>query len=318
MTATPITETVSDFLLSGQQAGWSTQTIRSYGWHLAELTTWLDERNVETTEEITARLVRQYGAMITVKWQPPTCKLAVTAIRSWLKWAADENLADIGLGKVLKTPKIPETIQRTVSAEEVEAMLASCGQIYDSGLTPSQSYCVGVRNQALVALLFDSMLRAGELCNLCLGDVDMEKRTLFVRKGKGGADGMAHFADATAGYLKAWLEMRPFVAVEGCEALFVGITGNKPGQGITSNGLRAILRGVSKRAGVRQLGPHAFRRGGAVQAVINGASSRVVRDMGRWKRLSMVETYTRGLDANIMHEKYAPMRAVGSAQSDPA
>ena len=315
---TAITETVSDFLLSGQQAGWSTQTIRSYGWHLAALTAWLDERNVEATEEITARLVRQYGAMITVKWEPATCKLAVVAMRSWLKWAADENLADIGLGKVLKTPKIPETIQRTVSAPEVEALLASCGQLYDSGLTAGQSYSVATRNLALVALLFDSMLRAAELCKLRVDDVDMDQRAVFIRKGKGGSDGMAHFSEATAEYLKDWLDLRSFVALEGCDALFVSVTGNTPGQGLTTNGLRAILRALSKRAGVRHLSPHAFRRGGAVQAVINGASSRVVRDMGRWRRLQMVEVYTRGLDASSMHEKFAPMRAVAAAQPDPA
>jgi integrase/recombinase XerC len=307
---TAITEAVQDFLMTGQQAGWSQGTVKSYAWHLAALETWLADQQVDAMDQITGRLVRRYGAGISARWQPATCKLAVTAIRSFLKWGADENLCDIGLGKMLKTPKIPETIQRTVTAPEVETLLASCAHLYESGLTAGQSYSVGMRNLALVSLLFDSMLRAAELCGLRVGDVDIEARSVMIRKGKGGADGMAHFSELTAEYLKDWLELRPFVALENCNALFVSVTGNSPGQALTPNGLRAILRAMSKRAGVRPLSPHAFRRGGAVQAVLNGAPTRVVRDMGRWRRLNMVEVYTRGLDGATQHGRYAPMGAV--------
>jgi site-specific recombinase XerD len=309
-----IQQAIDDFLLTGKQAGWSKATVKTYRWHLDQLADWLAQRDVTTPDRITARLVRAYGAGMTDGWEPATCKTAVIAIRSWLKWAADAELADIGLDAVLKTPRVPENIQRTVDAGEIDALLAFCERPYESGgLTASQGYCVNVRNRAIVALLFDALLRSGELCGLRVDDVDMEKRSVMIRKGKGGSDGIGHFSEATAVYLADWLKLRPFVALESCDALFVGVTGNTPGQGITSYGLRSIMRGLSKRAGVRHLSPHAFRRGGAVQAVINGASSRVVRDMGRWRHLDMVEVYTRSLDANTLHDKYAPMHAVRGA-----
>lgn len=303
-----IKEHMQDFLLSGRQGGWSAATVKTYTWHLDRFTAWLDDG--AGFDDLTPRVLRSYSASTRDWWAPATCKTAVVVIRSLLSWAADEDLCDRDLVKVLRLPKVPTRIQRTVTADEVGRLLATCERPYTSGLSDSQGHAANLRNRAIVALLFDSFMRAGELCNLRVADVDVEKRTVIVHNGKGGKDRMARFSTATVPLVEAWLKLRPFVASAECDHFFVGITGNTPGERLTTNGLRVILRRLGSRAGIPHLSPHSFRRGAAVQAIRNGASSRTVQNWGGWAHMNMIETYTRAFDGAELYDQYPPMGAV--------
>ena len=312
-------ETIETFVLVGRQAGWSKATVTQYRWHLTRLALWLERHDVTAVDGITARLLLEYGAYQRDHWAPNTCKIQTIAIRSFLKTLVDQGLCSPELVKVLRVPRIKQRLQRTVTGDEVATMLASCDVPYQTAMTSAKAHALMLRNRAIVMLLFDSLLRAAELCHVRVEDIDADTRFLLVREGKGGKDGMVRFSEATAVHLRAWLEIRPFVALESEDALFVGITGNTPGQHLTPSGLRRIVRGISQRAGIKEATPHAFRRGGAVQAVRNGASSRVVMEWGRWNHLAMLETYTANMSAMDLYDTYAPMNGVekSATEGDP-
>lgn len=196
-----------------------------------------------------------------------------------------------------------------MEASEVEAMLRACEAPYGAGLTPAQGSAARLRNAAIVAVLFDCLLRASELCRLDLQHVYRDRRRLEVR-GKGGGEALVRYSEATGEYLAAWLEVREGYAAPGVAALFTAITGNAPGQRLTTNGLRIVLRRLGERAGVENVSPHAFRRGGAVQAVENGAPDRMLQLHARWAKTDMIETYTRPLRADERFDDYSPMRAL--------
>lgn len=312
-------ETIETFVLVGRQAGWAKTTVTQYRWHLNRLAMWLERHDVTAVDGITARLLLEYGAFQRDHWAPATCKTQTVAIRSFLKTLVDQGLCSPELLKVLRVPRVKQRLQRTVTGAEVATMLASCDVPYKTAMTDAKAHALMLRNRAIVMLLFDSLLRASELCDLRVDNVDVDTRFLLVREGKGDKDGMVRFSEATAEHLRAWLDVRPFVALECCDTLFCGITGNTPGEHLTPSGLRAIVRGISQRAGIKEATPHSFRRGGAVQAVRNGASSRVVMEWGRWNHLAMLETYTANMSAMDLYDDYAPMNGVekSATEGDP-
>ncbi len=183
---------MDEFLLAGQANGWSPLTVRQYERHLAWLAGWLEEHGATTLEEVTRTLLRQWLAAQRERWSPATCKVAVTVLHSWLRFCEEEGHGGGSLVSAVKVPRVPETVQRAVDRHEVEALLHACEEPATSGLTPAQAEAARLRNAAIVAVLFDSILRASELCGLDVGDVYLERLRLAVRrKGAGGLAGGA-------------------------------------------------------------------------------------------------------------------------------
>lgn len=305
---------IDEFLLAGQANGWSRATHRQYDRHLSWLAGWLEEHGATALEDVTRTLLRSWLAEKRQNWAPATCKVAVTVLRSWLAFCEAEGYGGANLATAVKVPHVPERVQRAVDRHEVEAMLHVCEEPARSGLTPAQGEATRLRNAALVAVLFDSILRASELCGLDVGDVYPDRLRLAVKR-KGGKEQLVRFSERTADYLREWLLVRPGFAAPGETALFTAITGNTPGCRLTTNGLRIVVKRLAERAGVADLSPHAFRRGGTVQAIELGAPDRMVQLHGGWSKVSMVTTYSRTLVADERFDAYQPMRAVNGAKS---
>jgi len=107
---------------------------------------------------------------------------------------------------------VKERIQRTLTADEVRALVDAC----------DSETVAGRRDQAIVSLLVDSGLRAGELCRLRVAGVVLEAGLLVV-VGKGGDEETVPFGDVTARRLQAWLDVRSASATEGVDTVFVSL-----------------------------------------------------------------------------------------------
>lgn len=297
----------SEYLTAGKASGWSPATVAQYGWHLARFGAWLAEEGVTDPARLSRSLLRSYGATLADQYTPSTRRVSAIAIRSWLRWMAEEELLPQGneLATAIKVPRVPKQSQRTAMPEEVQAMLAACDEPL-KGLSERDDRAVRCRNAAMVTLLYDSMLRASELCRLNLEHVQMAYLRLVVT-GKGGKRALVRFGPDAAERLQTWLLVRPEVAEAGCQALFVAVGGNTPGCQLTSSGLRVIIRRLGERAGVDPISPHAFRRGSAVAQIMAGAPSRLVQMNGRWDDLRMVELYTQQVDAAAEYDQYSPV-----------
>ena len=300
-------DAVVEYVLDGSQV-WAVRTIDQYRWHLDRWRDWLAGHGVVALSDVSRRLLREWSVGIRLTWSPATCRTAVIAVRGFLRWCEAEGFVSGGLSAVLRVRSVPKRVQRTVTPGEVSRVLAVCRPV--SGMTAVEAEATGLRNVALVSLLYDSLLRAAELCALGVGSVDVVTRRVLV-VGKGGGERLVPFSAATGQRLHAWIEERDRWAR--CSALFVSIRGSTPGSGITPSGLRVIIRKLGQRAGVAGLSPHAFRRGGATAALVNGASTRFVQGVGGWSSVSMVETYTQALQTTTeMYDRFAPMSGVDS------
>jgi integrase/recombinase XerD len=285
---------LKEYLLALRQEGKSDATRRNYAWHLGKLFEWLADRQVDRPDDVSRSLLREWGAELYDYWATATIKQAVSAARSFFNWCYEEKLVKENVGKALKVPRVKDRIQRTLSAEEIVALINAC----------DTDTMKGLRDRALVSLMVDSGLRAGEVCHLEITDIALEQGVLAV-VGKGGDMDFAHFSPITAKYLQPWLEVRP--ALPRVTTLFVSIGGLTPHHPLTERGLRIILKNLGEKAGVSGVSPHAFRRCFACIVTEAGASSRSLQLFGRWEDIRMVQRYTKALKAAKLYPQYSPM-----------
>ncbi len=297
---------VDQFLVTGRAAGWSAATVKQYRWHLEQFAT---HSTAADLTDITKPLLRSYVANIRDDWQPATVRVAVITLRSFVRYCFEEELLPRDLSAALKVPKVPTKEQRAASVQEVQALLHAA-QHLPTGLTGTQSNATTARNIALISLMFDSIPRAAEVCRINLCDLDLDQNLVTLHR-KGGKVTTTAFSPETGRLLTSWLNYRPTVATDP-HALFVAITGPNPGARLTTHGLRTIIRKLATKAGIPHLSPHAFRRGGTVAALENGAPTEVLRRHGGWEKIDMIETYSRTLNAQVEMRKYSPMNGVNN------
>lgn len=197
----------------------------------------------------------------------------------------------------LPFPKVHNREQRALKAYQLLELLT----VQDT------STVTGRRNVALVALLADTGLRASEVCNLQLADVDLDNRRLTATI-KGGGQGVGVFSETTRDILRLWLDTRPAVALPATATLFCSVGGNTRGKPLTRDGLRVIMRYMGRLLGVK-LSAHDFRRTMATLATRNGAPARVLQVAGRWSDIKQVERYTASITAEDF-DRYSPVHVL--------
>ena len=172
---------------------------------------------------------------------------------------------------------------------------------------PSAPY--GLRNRAILEMLYSTGLRRAEALALELSDVDRRRRAVLVRCGKGGKDRVAPIGRRALAWLDKYLaEARPELAERSTtELLFITSTG----RAILPNHLSAVVRKYLKRAGVAKPGAcHLFRHTAATLMLEGGADVRYIQAMLGHESLSTTQIYTHvSIDKlREVHEQTHPAR----------
>lgn len=292
-----IADTIDEFLAAKRQEGRSAATIVQYRWHLNRLAEHLAALGVHQLDHITRAQLRHYAADLLDAYAPATVRVAVVATHSYLHWCQLETYLTSDLSKALRYPRVPLRQQRTLSRDDITALLSLCDANPDAR---------SLRDAAIVATLIDSGIRRAELVRLTLPDLNIDAGRLRVTR-KGGDQSYAYIGAATAIRIGRWLSVRPTVVHPGIHHLYVAVGGARPGHPITPEGLRSILRRLGDAAGVQDVSPHAFRRAFATLRLENGDSTRAVQALGGWKKIDMVERYSQAIDLSRLARQNAPM-----------
>lgn len=212
--------------------------------------------------------------------------VALACTKKYLAWAYGQLHPALGAKIKRIRGKVPRTIDSSLAIELLSSFDTMSAK--------------GARDLAIASLLLDTGLRASEVCRLQQADTDTEHRKLQVLV-KGGAWEWAIFTEETAQHIEHWKRFRERLNPRGF--LFVHC---QTGEGLTAEGLNAIVREWGKKIGVK-MSPHDFRRGMATIASEGGAPDRLIMENGRWKSTQMVTRYTRGLKLEAMRN-FLPMK----------
>ncbi len=294
---------IREFVLVLRGKGCVTDTIERYQRHLTALAKWLAKRDVTHLSEITPLLLREWVVEIQERpdWSATTARVAASIVHSFLGWCHQEELITRRILDSLTIPKAKTMVQRTMSEDEIQRMLDSCDD------TP-----MGIRNAALIAMLYDTGFRASEICRLELDglyfDAEIYGQTVnyCVVETKGGDEQFGFFEAEARAYLERWLDIR--VAKPGVNTVFVSLGGNTPGSPLTRFGLRSIVERMGENCGVAGATPHAFRRAFACALDDAGASSNTIAKLGRWSDIRLVQRYTQARQAGRQFHLFSPMK----------
>ena len=208
-----------------------------------------------------------------------------SAVRRFLAWAAEngELVADpaASMRRESRTQWQPANV---ISESDVVSLLDA----------PDESI-VGLRDRALLELLYSTGLRCAEVSALDLGDVDLTEGIVFVRNGKGAKQRIVPIGSAAIAAMRQYLiHARPFlVRHPNVRAVFV--VGHCRGKGLRlrGGGIRYVIERVARRAGVtRRVTPHTFRHSFATHVLRAGADLRHVQELLGHSRIDATERYT--------------------------
>ena len=183
------------------------------------------------------------------------------------------------------TMRTPKTLPGVPTEDELRAVLAACPETLE-----------GVRNRAILLVLADSGLRAGEVLRLLVEDWRPSDRGLFVRAGKGRKDRVSFIGSTTTRALKTWLARH---AAPSSEAVLFC---DRPGRPLKNRRLVQILHRLSTNAGLshhRRLHPHALRHFATKSWLRGGAGLDEVRRLLGHESLSTTLRYSSLVGADL-------------------
>ncbi len=207
-----------------------------------------------------------------------------TAVRVFTAWAVRSGRADGDPGASLGSPKAHKSLPPALSAAEARALLDAAAVRADDG-SPT-----GLRDVAILELLYATGIRVGELCGLDVDDVDRGRRVLRVL-GKGRKERTVPYGVPADRAIGQWLESgRPALVVPGAgAAMFLGARGRRIDQ-------RAVRTVVHKRLAdvpeAPDMGPHGLRHTAATHLLEGGADLRTVQELLGHASLATTQIYT--------------------------
>lgn len=279
--------------------GYSPKTIDRYHVSLALFADWAAERGVTQPRDVTRPIVERYqrwlfhyrqsnGRPLTFRSQ--TARLV--ALRQFYRWLARSHRVLVNPTAELELPRVPRWQPRgAMTVAETEDVLAQ----------PCLDSPDGLRDRAVLEVFYSTAIRASELAELHIFDLDAARGTLSVNAGKGGRSRVVPIAERAVAWCEKWLlDGRPALAVPPDDnRLFL----NNRGGPLTAKRLTAIARKHLDAAGIVKPGScHLFRHTCATLMLEGGADIRYIQELLGHAELSTTQLYT--------HVSIGPLKAV--------
>lgn len=297
-----LSELIVDFLeyLEVEQNR-SQKTAENYHLYLMRL---VDFSEDTTAEKIDDELIRKWRLWLArfkdtngQELSKITQSYHLIALRSFLKYCAKRSIKTLAPNRV-ELPRVSRKQVSFLSAEELQ-------RLFDQ-IKPDT--IIGLRDRAIVALLYSSGLRVSELTKLNKGNVNLGRREFMVR-GKGQKDRLVFVDDSAAQLIKQYLSRR----TDTLQPLFVRYGGHEAidqsgdfGR-LTPRSIQRIVSHYAKLAGLtKQVSPHTLRHSFATDLLMNGADIRSVQTLLGHSNISTTQIYTHITDPRLreVHGKY--------------
>lgn len=273
-----------------RERNYSEDTVHSRRGLLKKFFAWCDDRGIEKLTEITLPLMERYqkhlyryrnektGLPLAFGTQGRT----ISNLREFFRWAVRRGYIVYNPAADLELPRPEQRLPKYIlTAEEVEKILVSI----DTN-TPE-----GVRDRAIIETLYSTGMRRKELSGLNIFDIDADRGTVMVRRGKGKKDRLIPIGErATRWIAKYMLEVRPkFIRGDNSKAVFLSVNGNE----INPDQISVIVKKIVESSGVEKKGAcHLFRHTMASLLLENGADIRFIQAMLGHAKISTTEIYT--------------------------
>lgn len=260
-------------------------TVRAYVGDVAGLLDHAHRMGIEEPRDLDLRVLRSWLARQQASGRSRTTMARrATAARVFTAWLHHTGRHPHDVGAPLGSPKAHRTLPSVLREDEARALLDA------AALAARDSGAVGLRDVAILELLYATGIRVGELVSLDVDEVDRGRNVVRVL-GKGRKERTVPFGGPAARAVDAWVERgRPRLATDGAGgALFLGVRGRR----IDQRAVRTLVhRRIAEVPGAPDLGPHGLRHTAATHLLEGGADLRSVQELLGHASLATTQLYT--------------------------
>ncbi len=277
----PASELVDRFLAQlANERGASPHTVRSYAADLARYLEWAERSGVDPIT-LDHRALRRYLAELDrARYARTTIARRLSSVRSFFGFLAVEGVIDSDPTGIVSSPRLPSRLPRIVPNDELKALLDA----------PDADTPTGLRDRAVLELLYASGMRVSELSGLTLAKLDLAQGQATVM-GKGSKERIVPIHPLAEKKLRAYLlGGRPSLAGEGSgDWVFLSTRGNR----LSEDAVRRLFhRHLTNVGGSSGFTPHALRHTFATHLLDGGADLRTVQELLGHVALSTTQIYT--------------------------
>lgn len=275
------------------ERGLAKNSIESYQRDLERLKAWVEIEQLEVIE-ITRQDLRGFVADLSRKGLSPTSVgRIVSAVRGFYKFLLQDGFIKKNPAEDLDTPQKGSYLPNFLNQADIENLLAA----------PDVSTEIGLRDKAILELMYACGLRVSEIVNLQLNDIDLDAGILTC-KGKGNKTRRVPVGKSAVEWLKSYLPLRRKKENIEIHNLFV----NSAGKPINRQIIFTFIKEYAEKVGLADVSPHTLRHSFATHLVQNNADIRSVQQMLGHADISTTQIYTHITDAHLRknYEKYHP------------
>ncbi|MFV0393773.1 MAG: tyrosine recombinase XerC [Coprobacillaceae bacterium] len=272
------------------QKDYSEHTIASYKREIDHFLDFLRIEEITSYQEVTYRMLRGY---MTILYEADLSKRSinhkVSALRSFYNYLLKQEIVDDNPFILLDSQKVAKKNPDFLFVEEMMALLDSIKADTD----------LGIRNRAMLELMYASGLRCSEVVNLKVTDIDYHRQVLLIH-GKGGKDRYVPYHDYAKEVLEEYLDSARYALMTNAKEehtyVFVNARGNK----MTNRGIQNIVDRICQEYDpTKKIHPHTFRHSFATHLLNAGADLRTVQELLGHANLSTTQIYTHISDDHL-------------------
>ena len=275
------------------ERGLSEQTLTAYRFDLTQFLDFLRRERVADVRSITPGYV--YGFLASLRQAglaPARMSRKTISLKLWMQYLCREELVDADPSVAVDPPKTAVHLPTTLSLPEIERLME----------TPPLKTAEGLRDRAMLELMYGCGLRVSELVSLETRSVDLRAR-LVQPFGKGRKERLVPLGDGVSETLTAYLRSsRPALLAKKPPTPFLFVT--KRGGPMTRNHFLFLVKAYARDAGiVRSVSPHALRHSFATHLLSGGADLRAIQEMLGHASVATTQRYTQ-VDVARLREVY--------------
>jgi integrase/recombinase XerC len=259
----------------------SPYTVKNYGNDIGQFLSYCRAQRLGSLEQVDRSLLRSYLAELDrAGYVKASIARRVAELRSFGDFLVREKLLERNPFRTVSAPRVPKRLPQYLTVTEVEVLLAA----------PDTSTPLGLRDRAMIEVLYAAGLRVSELVGMDVADASLSQGQVRV-VGKGGKERIGLLGRSAVRAVRAYLEGgRPaLLGQRSTNALWLNHRGGR----LTVRGVSLILSKTGERAGIRmRVHPHILRHSFATHLLDGGADLRVVQELLGHANLATTQIYT--------------------------
>ena len=260
--------------------GLSRNTLSSYRFDLYNFSNWLNKTNSIFLENVTKSDIQQYLSFKFPSSKARSISRSLSTLRRFYRFLYREKKITTDPTLQIQKPKIPKSLPKSLSEDEVENLLEA----------PDLNIDIGIRDKAMIELLYACGLRVSELVNIQLTEVNLDDGVIRVT-GKGDKTRLVPMGEDAMDYIQKYLLSARETILKNKKSKYLFVTHH--GKSMTRQTFWHSLKKYALIANIKQsISPHILRHAFATHLINHGADLRVVQMLLGHSDISTTQIYT--------------------------